>query len=326
MSESQYTELDLDNLPKAQLPSASDIEIVDDDATPEPTPEPAPAKPAAPLEDDDDAEDTPEADASQERKRLTRSQRLKAQRDALAARLKEAEAEAAALKTKVNSYEVETAEATKTGFEFYLKTIDDQMKGLRSEFDAAFDAGDKGRVFDVQQKMAELAAEKKTIEREKNSFKSPPTKAAAPTQDTQTRPPTASTTPNPLLNEWFNANKEWFNRDPVMTAVARAVDQQVLAEGYTPDDPEFYEEIDKRLRAELPHKFQAKAQPAQQRPQPTILNKATAPAATGKRTVRITSQDRDMADRLGLTIEEYARAKIKREASESNPSGYTEIV
>lgn len=323
MSES-YQELDLDNLPKAPgLPLPNDIEIVDDD-TPEPTPAPAPkpAPVAAEPDDDDEEVGTP----GEERKRLTRSQRLKLQRDALAAKLAAAEAKANELTERVKKFETETAEATESGFEFYLQTLTDKQKALRAEFNAAFDAGDRDKVFEVQQKLAELAADRKAVERDRAAArptKGAPSGTAAPPATPQTTSEAKIT--NPLVADWYGRNKEWFNRDPVMTAVARTIDQQLLADGFDPSEPEFFEEIDKRLREELPHKFGG-AQPTARKPAPTILNKSASPSPTGKRTVRITSADREMADRLGLPIEVYAREKLKKEMADASASGYVEVV
>jgi hypothetical protein len=331
MSESTFQELDLENLDPSKVPdiaAADDVEIVEEAAEQAPQPEPRAQEQAA---SDDDSEDDSTDDAvPQERKRLTRSQRLKAQRDLYAQQLTALQQEVHQLRASNQKATQESVEAANIGLDFYIQTLDSNMKALRQEFDRAFDAGDRDKIFDVQQKMAELAAEKKQAEREKRSI---PTKAApasgpaAPQQTPTTQQPTPTARPpsNPAAQEWATRNAEWFNKDRVMTAAAFAIDQQMVADGFDPSDPDYFEELDKRVRQTFPARF-AEA-PRTAKPTPTIQNKtAAAPTNGGKIKVVITSEDRRMADHLGLDIQTYAREKAKRERALQTATQYTEII
>ena len=328
MSDSTFQELDLDNLDAtpATPASADDFEIVEEAAEQAPEPEPR-TQEQAPL--DDDSEDSTDETVPQERRRLTRSQRLKAQRDLYAQQLTALQQEVHQLRASNQKANQESVEAANIGLDFYIQTIDSNMKALRREFDQAFDAGDRDKIFDVQQKMAELAAEKKQAEREKRSI---PTKAApasgqaAPPQTPTTQQPTPTAKPaNPVAQEWATRNADWFNKDRVMTAAAFAIDQQMVADGFDPSDPDYFEELDKRVRQTFPAKF-AEA-PRTAKPTPTIQNKASAaPTNGGKVKVIITSEDRRMAEHLGIDIQSYAREKAKRERALQTTSQYTEIL
>ena len=331
MSDSTFQELDLDNLPtNATLePVADDFEIVDE-AAPAPEPVAAPEAPArnTTAEVADDSEDGDETPA--ERKRLTRSQRLKAQRDLYAQQLNEARQELEVLRARANKFESDSVEAANIGLDFYIQTIDSNMKALRSEFDAAFDAGDRAKIFEVQQRMAELAAEKKQAEREKRAV---PTKAARSSDTTGQAPPPPTNTetqpvqkPNPAAVEWAARNAEWFNKDRVMTAAAFAIDQAMVADGFQPSDPDYFEELDKRIRSEFPHKFQASTPAPKPAASPTIQNRSSVAPTNGKVKVVITADDRRMADQLGLDIQTYAREKARRERALQTTSQYTEIL
>ena len=329
MSESTFQELDLENLGPAPVDPAApdDFEIVEEAAEQAPEPEPRASEPAA--ADDDSEDDSTDGGAPQERKRLTRSQRLKAQRDLYAQQLAALQQEVQQLRASNQKATQESVEAANIGLDFYIQTIDSNMKALRQEFDRAFDAGDRDKIFDVQQRMAELAAEKKQAEREKRSI---PTKAApesgpaAPQQTLTTQQPTPTAKPvNPAAQEWAIRNAEWFNKDRVMTAAAFAIDQQMVADGFDPSDPDYFEELDKRVRQTFPARF-AEA-PRQAKPTPTIQNKAAAsPTTGGKVKVVITAEDRRMADHLGLDIQTYAREKAKRERALQTATQYTEII
>lgn len=331
MSDS-FKELDLDNLgsPEIAEPIADDIEIVDEGAAPEP------AKPAAPVDDDDD--DVPVAEEGGERKRLSRSQRLKIQRDAYAQRIQALEADLEKERREKTRIQTQNEEAATAGYDFYLTTLDNGLTSLRAEFNAAYDAGDKDKVFEVQQRMAELVAEKKQVERDRRAR---PTKAEPPPNGGVARQPTPQTPaatepaaptpragrPNPLVQTWFEANKTWFNTDPVMTAAARAIDGQLTSDGFDPASEDYFEELDKRLAENFPHKFGKKqeVQAAPKKVSPTIQNRATGAMPGNKIKVTVTAADREMARQLNVPIEDYARQKARREMAENTSNGYTEI-
>jgi hypothetical protein len=338
MSESNatYQEIDLDNLPaNPQLPnSADEFEIVEESAATADQPAPAPSAPqpaSTAAEADDDGDEGSEPQAG-ERKRLTRSQRLKSQRDLYAQQLNAAQQEIESLRTKASRFEADSVEAANIGMDFYIQTIDSNIRALRSEFDAAYDAGDRTKIFEVQQRMAELTADKKNAEREKRSIP----RAAGPTnkQPGSATPPTAA--PNQIAQpqprqeavEWASRNQEWFNKDRVMTVAAYTIDQTLVQEGYSPSDPDYFEELDKRIRNEFPHKFRqgTAAPPSRPSASPTVQNRASSSPVGGKVRVVITPEDRRFAEQLGLDIQTYAREKVKRDRSLQTATQYTEII
>jgi len=335
-SDATYQEIDLDNLPaNPQLQGPADeFEIVEEGAVPEPAVpvKPVPQATPATSEADDEGEESTEAQAG-DRKRLTRSQRLKSQRDLYAQQLSAAQQEIEALRSKASRFEADSAEAASIGMDFYIQTIDSNIKALRSEFDAAYDAGDRAKIFEVQQRMAELTADKKNAEREKRSIP----RLAGPTnkQPGSATPPTAAPNqtaqpPQPRREavEWASRNQDWFNKDRVMTGAAYTIDQTLVQEGYSPSDPDYFEELDKRIRNEFPHKFRSgtAAPPPRPSASPTVQNRASTAPVGGKVRVVITPEDRRFAEQLGLDIQTYAREKVKRDRSLQTATQYTEII
>jgi hypothetical protein len=335
MAQEGYNELDLDSIGKPsakgaasdieivheELPSTPEVEIVDDTVAKAPPPV------KAAESDDDDDDGAPEAPTG-ERRKLTRSQRLKAQRDAFAQRLAETQQRLAETESRARRYEQDANEGAAIGFELYSKSLDAQMQALRRDFDQAFDTGDREKIFEVQQRMAELAADKRQIERDRRSIPTKPTQGpgSEPRQQTAPTPPRqpARKQPSPGAMEWYDRNKTWFNKDPVMTAGARVIDQQMVADGYAPDDPDYFEELDKRLRTEFPSKLGAKAAP-RSATNPTIQNRGAPSPTPGKIRVTITQSDREMANHLGISVEDYAREKARAERAQQTTSQYTEI-
>ena len=336
MSDSGYTEIDLDTLPKTA--ADTQIEIVEEPAEQEEsvfiTEELAKPEPAARQEDEDEDDDSGDEGAETSKKKITRTQRLKAQRDKFAQELSATKARLAELEAKSTKHEADAQEGAAVALDLYINNLDAQMKSLRSDYDKAFDAGDRDALFQVSKTMAELAAEKKAAERDKRAI---PIRAAKPTGQ-EAQPPTHRTTDtdrgsqpaptevNPLVQGWFKRNQTWFNKDATMTAVARTINNQLLQEGYDDTDPDFYSTLDARLREELPHKF-AQAKPTGAAGNsPTIQNRGMPMPTNGKLKVRITQEDRSMAESLGLSIEAYARQKARRELARENSNGYTEVL
>lgn len=328
-----YQEINLDDLEGKAPPD--DIEIINEETlAPEPEEETEPTEPASKKQEVEASDEEEEAESGRTGKR-TRSQRLKAQRDAFAQRLAEAEARATAAEERARKFESTATDSTAVGMDLLITGIESDIKALRQDFNVAFDAGDREQLFDVQQKISEKVAEKKQAERERASL---PTRRAPKdsggdtppqTKETPSAPPKRAPVgePSEEAKSWYEKNKAWFNKDPVMTAVARAIDSAMVHEdGMTSDDPDYFDELDRRLRAEIPHKFKDKTPTAGSgKTGPTVQNRGSTPTANGKIRVTITQADREMARHLNISIEDYAREKAKRDRAQQTATQYTEI-
>ena len=325
-----YQEIDLENSdPKATAAEAeAEFEIVEAEAEAVEDKKP---EPKVEVAEEETEEEAPKG-------RLSRSQRLKLQRDSYAQQLAEARTQLEAERAERTKLQSQNDEAATAGYDFYIQTLGDSMKGLRAEFDAAFDQGDRDKLFNVQQRMAELAAEKKAAERERAAR---PTKAApggtepkSPTPPTTedsasaaSKPSSPTNRPNPLAVEWAKRHEEWFGKNQVMTMAARVIDSQLAQDGFDPGESEYFDELDRRLKEEFPHRLNVAAvKKSQSQAGPTVQNRAATLAPGSKVRVVITPQDRDLARRLNISVEEYAKQKARREAAVNSVSGYTEIV
>jgi len=77
-------------------------------------------------------------------------------------------------------------------------------------------------------------------------------------------------------------------------------------EGFDPSSDEYYEEIDKRIRLEFPHKFDTKEVTETAKPVQTVAS-AKRSTKTGRRTVRLTPSQVAIAKKLGVPLEDYAK-------------------
>ena len=120
---------------------------------------------------------------------------------------------------------------------------------------------------------------------------------------------------DPKAEDWASRNS-WFGSDSAMTYTAFDLHKRLVnEEGYDPKSNEYYEEIDKRIRLEFPHKFGKVEDNSTERAKPAqTVASAKRPSQTGrKKTVKLTSTQVAIAKRLGVPLEEYAKQLIAKE-------------
>jgi DNA repair exonuclease SbcCD ATPase subunit len=122
--------------------------------------------------------------------------------------------------------------------------------------------------------------------------------------------------PDPKAEEWASKNA-WFGQDTAMTYTAFDLHKKLTEdEGYDPQSNEYYQEIDKRIRLEFPHKFDTNKSDKGEvstKPVQTVAS-AKRSTNTGRRTVTLTPSQVAIAKKLGVPLKEYAKQlKITKE-------------
>ena len=118
--------------------------------------------------------------------------------------------------------------------------------------------------------------------------------------------------PSDKAREWAQRNT-WFGTDDVATSVAFAVHKQLENEGFDTESDAYYSEIDKRVRDNLPHKFNVEAN---KKPVQTVAS-ATRNTSTGRKQNRIelTPSEQALAKKLGVSFKDYAIQKARLQKS-----------
>jgi len=114
---------------------------------------------------------------------------------------------------------------------------------------------------------------------------------------------------DPKAEEWASQNS-WFGNDSAMTYTAFDIHKTLVEkEGYDPQSNEYYEEVDKRIRVEFPHKFGKIESNSTERAKPAQnVASAKRSSSTGRRkTVKLTQSQVAIAKRLGVPLEDYAK-------------------
>ena len=115
--------------------------------------------------------------------------------------------------------------------------------------------------------------------------------------------------PDPMAEDWATRNT-WFGNNSAMTYTAFDIHKKLVEEeGFDPKSTEYYNEVDKRIRLEFPHKFGKIDETSTEREKPSKnVASAKRSANTGRRkTVKLTPSQVAIAKRLGVPLEDYAK-------------------
>jgi hypothetical protein len=192
--------------------------------------------------------------------------------------------------------------------------IGSSLANAKIALKSAIDNQDVEGQVNAQQQIAELTLEAarlknlKAYQQEETAAKEKEV-AITPQQTAQTAQV------DPRAEDWASRNT-WFGQDSAMTYTAFDLHKKLVEdEGIDPKSDEYYDEIDKRIRLEFPHKFATKETITTERAKPAqTVASANRPAQTGrKKTVKLTPSQVAIAKRLGVPLEEYAKHLTTKE-------------
>ena len=236
----------------------------------------------------------------------------------LTAARRQAEEEAAAAVQYIQQVQAQNEEYKKrlstvnTGYmSEYEGRISSQEAQAKRALAEAYEAGDYDRVADAQSAIAQIAIEKERLRVQKSKSQAEVAQQQQVPQQQYQQPQPRQQQRDPKLESWLGKN-QWFGQDKVMTGVARTIHETLVAEeGFDPTSDEYYAEIDKRMRREMPQKFQGDKKSVQ----------SVTPAGSGNRSlksgrkkqVELNPGQVRLAERLGVPLDKYAAQVAKLE-------------
>jgi hypothetical protein len=123
--------------------------------------------------------------------------------------------------------------------------------------------------------------------------------------------------PSRKAQEWA-AQNEWFGTDRVMTNVAFAVHDELVRSGIDLESDQYYSEINRRIRQELPHKFQEERSAGNTKPVQRVVS-GTRTTGKGRnqndRRIELSPTEQQLAKKLGVPFKEYAKQKMRLQRS-----------
>tara|TARA_R110002074_G_scaffold187358_1_gene353032 strand:- start:806 stop:1729 length:924 start_codon:yes stop_codon:yes gene_type:complete len=183
---------------------------------------------------------------------------------------------------------------------------DSDLAAARINYKTAYEEGDPEKLVEAQEALTRSQYDKEVAER---TVPQPPRQTMAPPVRQESPPPES----DPKLKGWLQ-NNEWFGKDTEMTSFAYGVHEDLVTnKGVNPQTEEYYSRIDDRLRRVFPDKFGVEVgaeEPSASRRTNTVV--ASASRSSGRpRKVQLTSTQVDLAKRLGITPEQYAKQLLK---------------
>jgi len=123
-------------------------------------------------------------------------------------------------------------------------------------------------------------------------------------QQPQQQQPEPAPKADPRAEKWAEKN-EWFGDDNTMTFAAYGIHKQLVDEAFDPTSDDYYDELDKRIRGEFPHKFSDTG--AKRRTAQTVAGVSRTSSSNGRKQVKLTPSQVAIAKKLGVPLEEYAK-------------------
>ena len=169
-----------------------------------------------------------------ERERRAKRREAKARADA--------EAENARLRAQLKK-------AKSSGGSDKIADLDRQVADIEAQLEQAIEKGETKEHVRLTSQLTDLKAEKIAARY-----------TADDDSDDDLGEPAARTSASPrneLVGEWKDTHSDWYGRGGFerQTRLANRIDREVFADGYSPDDEEYYEELNRRLQEKMPEMF-----------------------------------------------------------------------
>ena len=187
------------------------------------------------------------------------------------------------------------------------KAVEMELNEAKRAYREAYDSGDTDKVMDAQERLTQATLK---VEKVKNFRPQPLQEQETPVQMQPQAVPQVR--PDPSAQAW-QAENPWFGEDEEMTSLALGLHERLKREGVPVSSQEYYRRIDATIRKRFPEKFEEEAE---QESRPVRKSSVVAPAtrSTSPKRVRLNPSELNLAKKLNLTPEQYAKAKLEMEA------------
>lgn len=247
---------------------------------------------------------------------LQYAKEIKAQNDALAEQLKSTQTSSAEQNLKIQENYSQEME----------NRVETQAQAAKRNLKTAYESGDPEAMAEAQQLLARAEADRNALAKYRQDLadykvqydawldqQSQQVEQDQQIDFTPTEQPVYEE-PSERAQQWAT-NNEWFGTDSVMTNVAFAIHNELQSSGIDLESDEYYSQIDRRMREELPHKFPAGGE---QQPVQTVVS-STRITGSGRnqnnRQVKLSPSEQQLARKLGVPFKEYAKQKMRLQGS-----------
>ena len=191
----------------------------------------------------------------------------------------------------------------------YVKEMEDRitssLTAAESKLKNAREAADIGAEVIAQKEIAKLGYEEARLAEMKVTQKAEEEQRKTLSEGTIPQAP-LQPTPDARATDWAQKNS-WFGKDNAMTYTAFDMHKKLVDdEGYDPQSEDYYSELDRRIKLEFPNKF-GNTTVQTSKPKQTVASATRTGYKDGRRTVKLTSSQVAIANKLNVPLEEYAK-------------------
>lgn len=189
----------------------------------------------------------------------------------------------------------------------YGTRLEAQSSAAKKLYREAYDSGDTDKMIEAQDTLSKMSIEGERLRVAKQRSERATQQPQQQQQQQAAKPQAPAAKPDPKAQGWADKN-DWFGADEVMTFAAFGIHKKLVEEeGFDPAADDYYSEVDKRMRKEFPHKFQAQRKTSGAQVAPAGASATRSTAKTGRRSVKLSPSQIAMAKRLNVPLEEYAK-------------------
>lgn len=198
-----------------------------------------------------------------------------------------------------------------------IESVKQNTEVLKSNYSQAMAAGDYDRAAEYQQAMSNNAAKLLQLEQGKQALENMPKQQAAAPIGVSDPVEALASQLSPRSAAWVRRNPQ-FATDPRQYQKMLAAHNLAVADGISPDSDEYFDSVETTLRMRRSEPVQQDSDPMADAAKPT-QRRSVPPAAPVSRSgtpgsrpnvVRLTAQEREMAQMMGMTDSEYAKNKL----------------
>lgn len=174
------------------------------------------------------------------------------------------------------------------------QVVSREVEEAKRKYKEAYESGDSDGLVAAQESLTAAKIKADKVMNFKPALQKPETPV-------QTPPRTVEPQVDPKASAWKSANP-WFGENKRMTAMALTIHQELVDGGVNTQSDEYYGKLNSELRQMFPDAFPSE--------KPVKKSTVVAPAtrSTAPKKIVLTQTQVNTAKRLGLTLEQYARA------------------
>jgi len=283
-----------------------------------------------PSEADSGQKDTPKSKDDQQTKPSRSEKRIQQ----LLAEKKAAEERAQQYEQELSSLRSQSTEQQQKYYDTQLTSYDEQLRYLKKERARAREDGDLETEQDLEEKMAEARINKRIAEAQKERLQN-----ETKTQQQQQPETTTQNQQVPEAAQSFLERNPWFFTNEGARNYANVVGNAVYSEGFDPTTQEYYEEVESRMKQRMPELFASPKKNSVEYTQedekenttpenssnseantsskkagnPGVAGSSRTPVGNRNSLPPLTAEEKKMASHLGLSEDQYRKAKKRRQ-------------